>query len=356
MTRIPARELGRFLTGLYRSAGMSPRAAAGVAAAQVEADLRGLTGHGSRLAPSYLRKLRSGELNPRPRIRVETERGVCVALLHGDRAPGPLAAGIAVRTAVRGCREHGVGLVAARGVGHAGAVGVFASRAARHGLIGIVAAQTSAASVALSGGTGLPVLGNSAVAVAVPGPDPRRPVLLDMAAAALSWGSVHQLGRHGQPLPPGVALDRHGHPAIRAGDAAVLLADGGRGQAFALLTEILVAVVTGSPLPRTGQDERGLVCLVIDPGRVTPGDDPAAGIARLAHTVRGQGSRLPGDRAWAHRTTAAASGLALADLDVCALLGAHRTQSWLPPAFVAHRTRCPACRNTRQDTRLSPQP
>ncbi|WNV84738.1 Ldh family oxidoreductase [Umezawaea sp. Da 62-37] len=350
-TRIPARELGRYLIGLYRSAGMSPSAAAGVAAAQVEADLRGLTGHGSRLAPSYLRKLRSGDLNPRPRIRVETERGSCVALLHGDGAPGPLAAGIAVRTAARGCREHGVGLVAARGVGHAGAVGVFASRAARHGLIGIVATQTSAASVALLGGTGLPVLGNCAVAVAVPGPDPRRPVLLDMAMGALSWGTVHHLGRHGQPLPPGVALDRHGHPTVRAGDAAVLLGDGGRGQALALLTEVLVAAVTGSPLPRTGQDERGLVCLVIDPGRISRGDD-LAGVARLAHTVRGQGARLPGDRAWSHRDAAAASGLALADLDVCALLAAHPTPSWLPLAFAAHRTRCPAC----QDIHLSLHP
>ncbi|MFJ9843311.1 Ldh family oxidoreductase [Kitasatospora sp. NPDC101155] len=51
---------------LFKAAGMNRSGARTLAAALAEADLRGVPGHGSRLAPTLTAKLRDGRLNPRP--------------------------------------------------------------------------------------------------------------------------------------------------------------------------------------------------------------------------------------------------------------------------------------------------
>lgn len=330
MIRIPASEVRGYLRALFRSVGMTREGSWAMADSLIEADLRGLPGHGARLAPGYVAKLRDGRLNPRPELAVVTEAPSAVAL-EGDLAPGPLAARAAVGTAMLRARGTGAAVVTVRRCGHAGALGVHASRPARQGLICLLAAQTSAASLALHGGSGRAVLGNSAVTVAVPGPDPEHPVLLDLAAGALSWGAVHALGRAGLPLPRGAALDAGGAPTVDPGAAAALLPRGeGAGQGLAVILELLVGALTRSaPLP-TGAEGRGLLCLAIDPARL--------GVARLLHNgvrevsdaVRATGgARMPGDRTWARRD-AADGHIALDDADAAALIAAGRPRIAAP--------------------------
>jgi LDH2 family malate/lactate/ureidoglycolate dehydrogenase len=338
--RIPAGALARYLAGLYRAAGMTGQGSAAMAADQIEADLRGITSHGSRLAPGYLAKLRAGRLNPRPHLGVLADDAGCLAL-DADLAPGPLAARAAVHAAVIRARGHGVGLVTVRGAGHAGALGVYASRVARRGLIGFVAAQTSSASLALHGGTRA-VLGNSAVAIAIPTAARGRPVLLDTAAAAMSWGRVGQAARAGQLLPPGCALDRHGNATTDPAQAVALLPAGGRGQALAIVTELLVGPLTASsPLP-AGQDGRGLLCLAISPAHLRVAEHLSAGVQQVAYAVRGVGgARMPGDRAWAHRAESTTRGIPLGEEEVCALLTAAESSVRTPPALAGHYDTCP---------------
>ncbi|MFG2333414.1 Ldh family oxidoreductase [Streptomyces sp. NPDC048604] len=338
VTRIPAAELTDYLERLYQAVGMAPADSRTMAEAHVEADLRGIPGHGSRLAPNYLAKLRSGRLNPRSRMTVLAESAGCLTL-DGDLAPGPLAAARAVRGAVERARRAGVGLVTVRGSGHAGALGVHVTRAARQGLIGVLAAQTSSASVALHGGTGQPVLGNSALSIAVPGPEPEQPVLLDMATAAMSWGAVHQHARTGRLLPEGCALDRDGNQVRDPTEAAALLPGGARGQGLAILLELLVGTLTGSsPLP-AGQEGRGLLCLAIDPAHLGIAPQLVAGVQEVGHTVRAPGgARMPGDRAWAQRADAVAHGISLDEADLRALVEAGRPAVPAPAGWAIHPT------------------
>ncbi|MER5780178.1 Ldh family oxidoreductase [Streptomyces mobaraensis] len=320
VTRVPALELADYLERLYRAAGMSRGGARTMAASHVEADLRGIPGHGSRLAPAYLAKLRTGRLNPRPRVTARHEGAVWLAL-DADLAPGPVAARLAVTASVRRARRHGVGLVCIRRAGHAGALGIAASRAAQRGLVSVLAAPTSSASVALLSGTGTPLLGPAAFAVGVPGPDPGQPVVVDLAAASSSWGRVHQQARTGQDLPEGWALDAAGCPVRDPRQAAVLLPAGERGQALAIVLHLLLGALTGTaPLP-TGAEGRGLLSLVLDPV-LLGGSGLATAVDEVGRAVREQGARMPSDRAWAHRAAARRSGIELDDEDLAALVTA----------------------------------
>jgi len=330
--RVPVLELSGYLESLYRAVGMSRGGARTMAGAHVEADLRGIPGHGSRLTPGYVAKLRTRRLNPRPAVTVRHDSGVCL-VLDADLAPGPVAARLAVAAGVRRARVHGVGLVSVHHAGHAGALGTAATWAARRGLVAVMAAPTSSASVALLGGAGVPVLGNSAFTLAVPGPDPERPVVVDLAAASSSWGSVHQRARTGQDLPAGHALDAAGLPVRDPHRAAVLLPAGERAQALAVVLQLLLGSLTGCPLP-DGAEGRGLLCLVTDPARL--GADTAAAADEIARTVHAQGARMPGDRAWACRTTALTHGVELDERDLDALITAgkphvHAPRGWTLP-------------------------
>lgn len=330
MIRAAAGDVRAYLRALFRSVGMTREGARTMADSLIEADLRGLPGHGARLAPGYLAKLTGGRLNPRPKLTVVTESASSVAL-EGDLAPGPLAARAAVGAAVLRARGTGAAVVTVRRCGHAGALGVHASRPAGQGLICLLAAQTSSASVALHGGPGGPVLGNSAIALAVPGADPERPVLLDLAAGALSWGAVGALGRAGLPLLSGAALDAGGAPTTDPGAAAVLLPRGqGAGQGLSVILELLVGALTGSaPLPGGG-DGRGLLCLVIDPARLGAAGQLLVGVRVVGDAVRAPGgARMPGDRTWARRQ-AAAGHIVLDDADMAALIAAGRPRIRAP--------------------------
>ncbi|MFJ7905121.1 Ldh family oxidoreductase [Streptomyces sp. NPDC096198] len=329
MTRVPAGELADYLERLYRAEGMTRGGARTMATAHIEADLRGIPGHGSRLAPGYLGRLRSGQLNPRPRMAVLRQEGDVCLVVDADLAPGSVAARFAVTAGVRRARRHGVGIVCVHRTGHAGALGIFVSRAARLGLVSLVAAPTSSACVALLGGTGPPLLGNSAFTVAVPGPEPEQPVVVDLAVASTSWGRVRQRTYIGQDLPGGWALDAVGRPVRDPRRAAVLLPTGERGQALAIVLQLLLSALTGTaPIP-DGAEGRGLLSLVLDPVRL--GATGLAGVVdEMSRAVRGQGARMPGDRAWAHRSAARQDGIGLEDDDLAALIAAGRPGARAP--------------------------
>ncbi|MDX3855780.1 Ldh family oxidoreductase [Streptomyces sp. AK02-01A] len=321
VTVVPAAQLDDYLVRLYRAAGMTRAGARTVAGAQVEADLRGVFGHGSRLAPGYAEKLRCGRLNPRPTVRAVQSGEGCL-VLDGDLAPGALAARYAVEAATDRAHRTGLGLVAVRNAGHAGALGVPAAHLARLGLVGVLAAQTSSPSVAVLGGPGTALLGNCALAVAVPGPDAKRPVLVDLAAGAMSWGRLHEHARAGRELPEGCALDERGRATRDAAAATVLLPSGERGQALAIVLELLVGALTGSSTLPRGADGRGLLCLAIDPDRLGTATRLSGAVAEFAHALAEHSARLPGDRAWAHHDHARNHGIALNRHDLAALIAA----------------------------------
>src|SRR5262249_62034964 len=90
--------------------------------------------------PPYVRRLRAGGVNPRPRIGV-TRSGPATALLDGDNGLGHLVMAKAADTAVALARETGVAWVGTRNSNHAGCAGIYAEIPMRADMIGIMAAR-----------------------------------------------------------------------------------------------------------------------------------------------------------------------------------------------------------------------
>ena len=98
MKRYDAAALERWTTGAFAACGMPPDDAALAAATVVRSELRGYGTHGLTRIASYVERLRSGEMNPRPDMRHREAPGAIV--LDADGAMGHVAGPRAVSLAV----------------------------------------------------------------------------------------------------------------------------------------------------------------------------------------------------------------------------------------------------------------
>lgn len=255
--------LRRFADEALRRAGLPRKDAALVADSLVEANLRGVDSHGvGRLFPAYIRKLQSGQVNPRPRLRVLRDRGA-TALLDGDDGMGQVVAAAAMDLAIRKARRAGVAAVGVRRSSHCGAAAYFAMRALPHGMIGIAMTSGTSNAMAPWGGT-TPLLSNNPVAVAIPA-GRRLPVVLDMAMSVVARGKIVLAAQAGQPIPPDWALTADGEPTTdpEAALAGLLRPIGDyKGAGLALVVGILTAILTGAAF---GREIRGFYENLSDP-------------------------------------------------------------------------------------------
>jgi len=211
----------------------------------VRAEARGLPSHGIGRLPSYVQKLRSGEVNARPVMRWHERPGLVT--LQADGALGQVAAW---RTLERGLALLAdAPVVACRLIecGHLGALGLYALRVAEAGSMAIVAQRTPPL-MSLPGMLG-PVIGNNPLAFASPVRG-RQPLLVDMASSVTARGHILLRARSGEKIPQGWALDASGKPTTDA-DAALsgaLLPSGGhKGLALAMLVEMLAGALSATP-------------------------------------------------------------------------------------------------------------
>lgn len=218
------------------------------------------------------------------RVRARGEPGMVVLQGASD-----LLAGMAT--------THGLALVTTVGTDtSSGALGYYAQRIARHGLIALVAAG-SPKTMALHGGRS-PVLGSNALALAVPvaGHDP---LLLDMTTAATPVFNLHRARYRGEPIAEGLALDSAGRPTVDAVQAlagALLPWGGAKGSGLALMLEILTGPLTGAAIVGDPIDSRGNVLLALNPAVIAPDGTFDERLSQFLHRLESidGGARLPG--------------------------------------------------------------
>jgi LDH2 family malate/lactate/ureidoglycolate dehydrogenase len=287
---VSADALRTFAVELIEAWGASAEDAERMADVLLWADLRGRTFFGVAKLPQFYRRVRSGVTSVRGRTSMVAESPSCVAFDAHDtfsHMVGPRAMLVAARKA----RATGIGLASVRNATSAGALGYFALLAARAGLIGF-AANDSTPLQSAWGGVGR-TLGNQAFAIAAPAG--RHPMLLfDTATSALTHAEIHRLAALGAPLPEGTALDPSGRPTTIPEEAlrGVLLPMGEhRGSGLALMLEVLTGVFSGGPRfgPGVGgpddisQPQGVSLCLLaLDPAVVQP---PAVFRARVDELV-----------------------------------------------------------------------
>ena len=235
-----------FVQSLFAHAGMPEDDASKVASNLVEANLRGTDTHGVFRAPTYLKRLREGIVNPRPSIGVE-RTAVSAAGVDGDNGMGAVVAGRAVEEAVAIARETGVGLVSVRRSTHYGMAAHYVMQAMRQDFVAM--AFTNASPAFPPWGGMRPFFGTSPLAVAVPAGS-QHPFVLDMAMSVLARGNVYVAAQAGHAIPPGLALDKDGLPTTDPRaliDGGTMLPFGGvKGAALSMLMDIFGGVLSGA--------------------------------------------------------------------------------------------------------------
>lgn len=240
---VSSQDLRRFASEIFSRAGMPPADASLVADVLVWADLRGVDTHGVARIPRYVDLIQSGDMNPRPAMKIRTETPAAV-LIECDRAAGPVAMVRAAAEAVRKARQAGVGLALARATTHTAALGYYTLAIARQGMAGVALAG-SWPNVVYHGSRAAGV-STSPISIAVPGGEP---VVLDMATSVVSMGKLNQAKRTDERIPAGWAIDAQGNPTTDPRAAHTPLPMGGpKGSGLSFMVECLASLIASNPL------------------------------------------------------------------------------------------------------------
>jgi LDH2 family malate/lactate/ureidoglycolate dehydrogenase len=219
-----------------------------IAALMTRADLQGSEGHGVFRLPQYVRRIRGGAVNVRPRIRVERE-AAGMALVHGDNGMGHLVMRFATEKAIEKARSAGVAWVGVRWSNHAGPASLYASMPLEHDMIGLYLAVGNANHLPAWGGLDM-LLSTNPIAVAVPaGEEP--PIVLDMATTVAAYGKVKTKAQRGETMPEGWMMDRQGRPLTdprRANEGFLLPIGGYKGYGLALIFGLLAGTLNGAAM------------------------------------------------------------------------------------------------------------
>ncbi|EOD12303.1 hypothetical protein EMIHUDRAFT_124584, partial [Emiliania huxleyi CCMP1516] len=107
--RLPRRVLTDFLAACFTAAGAAPAHAAQAADVLAYADSRGIPSHGANRADTYANEIEAKLVDGVASPVVERSSG-CTAVIDGRNALGAVVCNLAMETALRLAKEHGVGV------------------------------------------------------------------------------------------------------------------------------------------------------------------------------------------------------------------------------------------------------
>jgi len=231
---------------LLRAHGLPEKDATIVAQCLVRADLRGVDTHGLQYLPHYLKRVRSGLINPTPPLAPKRVTPVAAAL-DGENGFGFVVGMRAMEEAIAMANEYGIGIVTARRSTHFGMAACYVLPALEAGLISMVFSNASRAMPPWGGREAL--FGTNPFAAGAPaGAQPA--FLLDMSPAVAARGKIRRAARRGEKIPLGYALDAQGKATTdpdAALDGGVVLPIGGpKGSGISMLMDILGGVISGA--------------------------------------------------------------------------------------------------------------
>ena len=252
-TVTPAR-LQAFIQQALVTVGLPDADAATVAELMAAADLQGSDGHGVSRLPQYVRRIKAGGVNIRPKIQVVHEHAG-TAVLNGDNGMGHLVMKRAAGMAVEKARVTGIGWVNSQFSNHAGPASLYATMPLAHDMIGLYFAVGNANHLPPWGGLDM-LLSTNPIAAAIPAGD-ENPIVLDMATTVAAYGKVKTKALRGETMPEGWMIDRTGKPLTdpKRADEGMLLPLGGmeagyKGYGLAMIIGLLAGTLGGAAMGR----------------------------------------------------------------------------------------------------------
>lgn len=328
MTRYRIGAVQEFAERILVRLGMPEPDAVIVAERMVDADIRGMSGHGIFRLPAYAERAEAGGYNLQPDIAVVHETPSS-ALVDGDNGFGHVVVTRAAEVAISKANETGIAWVGVRHSNHAGAAGVYAAMGIEHDLIGLYLAVGSANHLPPWGGID-PMLSTNPIAVAIPtGDEP--PVVLDMATTVASYGRIKVAQERGETMPEGWMVDQAGAPLTdpaRSHEGFLLPIGGYKGYGLSLVIGMLAGVLNGAAFGRDVVDftrdrrtptNTGQAVVMLRPDLFRPIAEFKAEMDQHVRELRastpipgGPPVRTPGDRMPDRVVDAAENGLAIA--------------------------------------------
>lgn len=220
------------------------------------------------------------------------------ALINGHKNHAMVVVNKAVDMAVQKAKEHGIGIV---GVNHintsSGALGYYAKRIAKEGLLGIVFAGSS--ETVATEGSYEPIFGTNPLAIGVP--TSNDPLVLDMATAAMAYFGVIEANIAGKHLPEGIAYDKEGKlttdPTKVLDDGALRTFDKGhKGAGLSMMVQILTGPLIGASFTGIGDvanNWSGHLVIAIDPEILGGLQAVKEGVTQMIEKVKAT-KKLPG--------------------------------------------------------------
>lgn len=241
--------LRAFAASLLRAGGFASDHAEQTADLLVWANLRGADSHGVLRIPRYVEMVELGIINPKAEPRFVTSVGA-TAVLDADRAPGAVGMILATEKAITLASNNGIGFCSAKNISHAGAVGYYALKASRAGMIGII--MTASKPLMVYFGSKAEGVSTNPIAISAPTGSPDRPILLDMSTASVALGKIMAARDAGKPIPLGWAVDKNGADTTDPKTVqAILPMAGPKGSGLSLMIEILSSVLIANPIIST---------------------------------------------------------------------------------------------------------
>ena len=351
--------LGAFVTEVFEHAGCSGAEARRIADNLVTANLTGHDSHGVIRVGRYVDGLDSGVQIADQDLTTLIDEGPLV-LVDGQYGMGQTVGPLAVDLGIMRAREHGLAIVALRKAGHLGRIGEFAETAAAAGLVSIHIVNVASSRLVAPFGSKSRRMGTNPMAFGVPRPD-GPPVIHDFATSVVAEGKT-MVALHGGPAVPDDALvgpdgEVTGDPAVlyevvpgerpnsSRGQGALRAMGEHKGSGLSVMCELLAGALTGTGTAGPGEVRfaNGMLSVYLDPARVDPDDQFAAGVTDYIEwfleadvTAGNDLVRLPGDRERERRTTRERDGLEVpADAWASICQGAARA-GMAPEAITAH--------------------
>ena len=256
---IPADVITRQLETIFSAWGMPKDIIEPTVFTMVETDLRGIDSHGIGMMMRYEEYLTNGFLNINPDIKVLRE-SPAVAQLTGDSGLGHAPSVKAMEMACDKAEKLGVGVVSVTNSMHHGAVGAYALRAARRGLIGMGCTAAWARCIPPTRSKDA-MFATNPIAFAAPA-SKNRHFVMDFATSTVAVGKVSIAWFNDRPLPVGWVVDADNNPVTDAAIAHPLCTkepQGGltplggseemsshKGYGLAAMVEILSTILSGA--------------------------------------------------------------------------------------------------------------
>ncbi len=215
------------------------------------------------------------------------------ALLDGGRNSGMVVLTHATSLALQKAREHGIAIVGTNNTNSStGAIGYYANQIAQAGFIGLVFSG-SGEYVAMYGSYE-PIFGTNPLAFGIP--TTGKPIVFDMATAAIARFGIVEAKTAGRSIPDGVAYDSTGSlttdPSAALG-GAIRTFGGYKGAALALLVEVLTHPLVSTTKDSNGRKtDWGNLVLVIDPELLVDGNSFAERVSELTNRIK-NATKLP---------------------------------------------------------------